>query len=141
MLARMLERLAGLGEVKHGPLQLSGLNFPEGMDKMGCMTLMSQGHTWPCQAPFYSGTKYPSYSWQDCGSMSSPLPSTATLPCWSPCRLAVLPGTNIPSLPVTVNIVAGQTVNQPPLFECCWQPQLVQLLFNDPPVVYPGGTH
>lgn len=73
--------------------------------------------------------------------MRGPLLSTAALPCQSLCRPAVLPRTNIPSLPATVNIVAGQTVNQPPLFECCWQPQLVRLLFNDPPFVYPGGTH
>lgn len=70
-----------------------------------------------------------------------PVPVVAIRSCWSPCHPAVLPRTNIPSLPSTVNIVAGQTVNQPPLFECCWQPRLVQLLFNDPPVVYPGATH
>lgn len=133
----MLEQAAGLGEVdaEPDPTQLGDLSCPGWMATLGGMGT-------PHRAKGTCGcARQPVCSRQDCGGVHSPLPSVAALRWQSLCRPAVLPRTNIPSLPATVNIVAGQTVNQPPLFECCWQPRLVRLLFNDPPVVYPGATH
>jgi len=132
----MLVKAAGLGQVdaEPSPMQLSDLSLQGWMDTRG------HGDT-----PLIKGTcghaRQPACSGQNGGGVYGPLPGTAALPWQPPCRPAVLPRTNIPSLPATANIVAGQTVNQPPLFECCWQPRLVRLLFNGPPVVYPGATH
>lgn len=95
----------------------------------------------PCPSVLRLGNLWGLWGQRGQDTARGPVPIAAIRSCRSPCHPAVLPRTNIPSLPSTVNIVAGQTVNQPPLFECCWQPRLVQLLFNDPPVVYPAATH